>query len=162
MSTNMVAIGAIAVFGMVAASDFAGRLYDRTINDNTTPLVQTLKANPESVTAAQGDAFVIDYNYSRRPGCVGTVEYRLEGTPKGWGHPVSIPIARYNAGWKEGLGTETAKVLVPPDMWPGDYTFTFITTADHCQAKGEFKASSKVIQNRSIPVKVTVLPKETP
>ena len=108
ISTNALAIGTSAAVVMLAVSDFGTRQYHRIFRDNLTPLVSTTRVLPDKITAAPGDVFSVNYDYFRRPGCVGTVEYRLEGVPKGWSHPVSIPIGNFNAGWEEGAGTRNS------------------------------------------------------
>ena len=157
ISTNALAIGTSAAVVILAVSDFGTRQYHRIFRDNLTPLVSTTRVLPDKITAAPGDVFSVNYDYFRRPGCVGTVEYRLEGVPKGWSHPVSIPIGNFNAGWEEGSGKETARVVIPQDMWGGEYQFVFITRADTCESKGGYKASTKPIMHRSKPVSVTIV-----
>jgi len=145
-----------AIVAGPALWDLGSRNAYRLLYDNQTPLVRTTQAQPEKASTSPGGSFDVHYTYFRRPGCVGSVEYRLEGRPDGWEHDNSFVIARYNAGWPEGDGEQAAHVSIPEHIPPGSYEFVFITRADACEASEDFKASSKPIVGRSLPVVVKV------
>ncbi len=157
-TTGNLALAAGGLFLSVSVLGSVPKYLQSYYIDNETPLVQTYSAEVIQGEAAPGGVLVIDYEYFRRPGCEGTVEYRLNGTPeaKGFNHPASFPIENWKAGWPDGKGMQTVRARIPRDFWPGEYEFVFITTAERCKETDSSKASSEPIQSRSIPVKVTV------
>ncbi len=157
-SNYAVSIAAVGLVG-VSLISVAGRNLEDKIFDNETPLTQTLTAAPKQLIMHPGESVDIHYDYKKRKGCVGTVEYRMDGTPDGWNHSNSFVVGSYKAGWPDGDGKAAARLTLPADFPPGDYQFTMFMRAERCDAAGETKASSKPIDNRSIPVEVKVIPK---
>lgn len=162
LTTGNATLAAGGMIAVLAVVDPVINAAQSLFYDDTTPFVVTHNVQPKQITLNAGQTFRPHYEYTKRVGCKGDVDYRLRGTPDSGGPVIDIPIAHFTAGWPPGgprwIGS---RATIPHYMPEGTYDLVWIAKSTDCERVGDQKATSpgRNLQNESLPIRVTVKPR---
>lgn len=167
MMAYTVQVGVLACVGVAVLSvtDISHKMYEKLFYDNNTAFVSVSNVKPLEVRTPPGKPVFVDYQYKKRPGCIGTVTYRIKGIPhgakKGDDPILDIPLNRpFVAAWPSNSKHEWIKSAVTiPDFVPkGVYELYWVAVADECKKTEVTKAMSPghALESISPPIRLII------
>ncbi len=144
-----IVFSAVFVFALLVLNEPIRQFYISFAYDQR-PVMSDMKCIMETPRIPVGGRLYYRCQYTKRPGCKGTGEYRLIGFPK------SSPNVRtqytfhvnISAGWPAVTnGTIRQQIDIPPNIPAGKYDMTWIFNYN-CEASGAYGASYRPLQSK--------------